>query len=260
MAKPQIDPRAIVDPDARIADDVQIGPYCVVGSGVTIGEGTWVGPHVVIRGTTSIGRNNKLFQFSSIGEDPQDKKYAGEDTRLEIGDNNVIREFCTLNRGTVQDEGVTRIGSGCLLMAYVHIAHDCRLGDNIIMANNASLAGHVSIEDWVILGGHTLVHQFCRVGAHAFTGYRTGVSKDIPPYVMADGQPAEPHGINSEGLRRRGFTADEISLVKSAYRKLYRADLPLATAIEEIEALAAGSAHLTMLVDFLRNSARSIIR
>lgn len=255
-----IHPSAIIDPDAQLAEDVKVGPYTVISAGVSIDSGCEIGSHVVIKGQTRIGRDNKIFQFSSIGEDPQDMKYAGEVTHLEIGDRNTIREFVTLNRGTVQDEGVTRIGNDVLLMAYVHIAHDCKLGNNIIMANNASLAGHVEIQDWVILGGHSLVHQFTRIGTHAFSGYRSGISKDVPPFVMVDGQPAAPHGINSEGLRRRGFSKDDINEIKMAYRTLFRSKLPLEKAIDELDAMASDSALLKTFVDFLRSRKRSIVR
>ena len=199
-----IDTRALIHPKAELASDVEVGPYTVIGPDVMIGEGSWIGPHVVINGPTRIGRHNKIFQFASVGEIPQDKKYGGEPTLLEIGDRNVIREFCTLNRGTAQGGGVTRIGSDNWIMAYVHIAHDCQIGNHTIFANNASLAGHVVIEDHVILGGFTQVHQFCALGAHCFTAFGSGIAKDVPPYVMVAGHPAEPHGLNVEGLRRRG--------------------------------------------------------
>jgi UDP-N-acetylglucosamine acyltransferase len=200
-----IDPRAVVDPRAQLAEDVSVGPYAVIGADVQIGAGSWVGPHAVINGPTRIGRNNRIFQFASIGEAPQDKKYRGEPTRLEIGDGNTIREFVTINRGTAQDEGVTRIGDDNWIMAYVHIAHDCEIGSHTIFANNASLAGHVRIEDYVILGGFTLVHQFCALGVHSFTAFSTGIAKDVPPYVMVSGFSAEPHGLNTGGLEAEGL-------------------------------------------------------
>src|SRR3954470_21258102 len=234
----RIHPTALVDPGARLAHDVEIGPYTVVGGDVEIGPGTRVGPHCVLTGHTRIGAGNWIAQFSSIGEAPQDKKYGGEDTSLEIGDNNTIREFCTLNRGTVQDAGVTRIGSDNWIMAYVHVAHDCQIGNRTIFANNAQLAGHVHIGDDAILGGFTLVHQFCRVGAHCITGLGTVVLQDVPPYVKASGNPIHPYGINSVGLRRRGFSGDAINALKRAYRTLYRSGLTLDEAKAELEAQA----------------------
>lgn len=256
----RIDSRAIVDPKAELAGDVEVGPYSIIGPGVEIGPGTVIGPHVVIRGPTRIGAGNRIYQFSSIGDAPQDKKYAGEPTRLEIGDNNTIREFCTLNRGTTQDAGVTRVGSGNWIMAYVHIAHDCQVGDHIIMANCVTLAGHVHVGDWAILGGFSKVHQFCRIGAHSFCGMDTGLNRDLPPYVVATGMPARPAGINSEGLRRRGYTAEQIRNIKHAYKLLYRSGLKLEQAAEQIRERAAGQTELAPLVDFLAASERSIIR
>jgi UDP-N-acetylglucosamine acyltransferase len=255
-----IDARAVVDPGAEIDTGVEIGPFAVIGSGVRIGRGSRIGPHVVIRGDTTIGRDNRIFQFASIGEDPQDKKYAGEPTRLEIGDRNQIRENATIHRGTVQDAGLTSIGSDNLLMAYTHVAHDCRIGDHAILANGASLGGHVQIGDWAILGGFTLVHQFCRVGAHAFTGMGSAISKDVPPYVLVGGNPARPHGINSEGLRRRQFTSGQLSTIKRAYRLVYTAGLPLAEARAQVRVLADEQPVLQLLADFLDTSERSIVR
>jgi len=255
-----IDPRAAVDPTAQLAEDVTVGPFAVIGPDVQIGAGTKIGPHVVIRGPCVIGRDNTIFQFASIGEDPQDKKYAGEPSRLEIGDRNRIREFTTIHRGTVQDESLTRIGSDNLLMAYTHVAHDCRLGDNIIMANAASLGGHVHIDDWVILGGFTIIHQFCRVGSHAFAGMGSGISKDVPPYVMVSGHPAKPHGLNSEGLRRRGFDAERITRIKRAYRMLYNAGMPLSAAREALEDAGQADDDIRVMADFLAASERSIVR
>jgi UDP-N-acetylglucosamine acyltransferase len=252
--------QAIVDPAAEIDEGVEVGPFAVIDAGVRIGAGTRVGPHVVIRGQTTIGRDNRIFQFASIGEDPQDKKFAGEATRLEIGDRNQIRENATVHRGTVQDEGITRIGSDNLLMAYSHVAHDCRIGDHVILANGASLGGHVWIGDWAILGGFTLVHQFCRVGAHSFAGMGSAISKDVPPYFLVGGHPAKPHGINSEGLKRRQFTSAQLSAIKQAYRLLYSSGLSLAAAREAIAELAADHAELDLVVDFLAASERSIVR
>ena len=256
----EIHTTAIVAPGARLADDVTVGPYTVIGEHVEIGAGTSIGAHAVITGHTKIGQHNQIFHFVSLGEVPQDKKYAGEPTRLDIGDHNVIREFCTFNTGTVQQQGVTRIGSHNWIMAYVHIAHDCLIGDHTIFANNASLAGHVEIGDWAILGGFTGVHQFCKVGAHVMTGISTVVFKDIPPFMMAAGQPAAPHGLNSEGLKRRGFSADTLAALKRAYKTLYRDGNTLAEAQQKLQADAAKHAEIRQLLDFLANAERGIIR
>jgi UDP-N-acetylglucosamine acyltransferase len=251
---------AIVDPTASIGPGVSIGPFSVIGPGVEIGQDTWIGPHVVIRGPSRIGKRNKIFQFSSIGEDPQDKKYRGEITQLEIGDDNVIREYVTIHRGTLQDHGLTKIGNGNLLMAYSHVAHDCVIGDQIIMANAASLAGHVYVESHAILGGFTLVHQFCRIGQHSFSGMGSVISRDIPPYVMVGGSPTKPRGINTVGLERRGFDADSVLNVKRAFKILYKSRLKLEEAIESLSAYAVESPVVLPMVDFLRKSGRSIIR
>jgi UDP-N-acetylglucosamine acyltransferase len=255
-----IDPRAAVDPSADIDEAVSIGPFAVIGANVNIGAGTVIGPHVVINGQCTIGRDNRIYQFASIGEDPQDMKYAGEATRLEIGDRNRIREFATIHRGTVQDESLTRIGSDNLLMAYTHIAHDCRLGDNVIMSNAASLGGHVQVDDWAILGGFSIVHQFCRIGCHCFTGMGSAISKDVPPFIMVAGQPAKPRGINSEGLRRRAYAAGRIAQIKQAYRILYTTGLSLAAARDEISLRAQSNDDLRLMADFLAASERSIVR
>lgn len=255
-----IDPRAAVDPYARLAADVTVGPFAVIGAQVEIGAGSVIGPHAVIQGPTRIGRENRIFQFASIGGIPQDKKYHGEPTWLEIGDRNSFFEFVTVNRGTAQDRGKTTIGSDNWVMAYVHIAHDCCIGDNVIMANNTTLAGHVTIEDWAILGGFTKVHQFCRIGAHSFTGMNVDLTRDIPPYMMVSGTPAEPRGINSEGLRRRDFTAAQIRNIKNAYRVLYRSQLRLEEAIKMLHTLVASQPELACLVEFLETSERSITR
>lgn len=255
-----IDARAVVDPAAELDVDVEIGPFAVIGAGVRIGKGTRVGPHVVIRGATDIGCDNRIFQFASIGEDPQDKKYGGEDTRLEIGDGNRIREFATIHRGTVQDKGLTSIGSDNLLMAYTHVAHDCRIGNHAILANAASLGGHVHVGDWAILGGFSMVHQFCRVGEYCFAGMGSAISKDVPPYFLVGGQPARPHGINSEGLRRRDFSPTQLATIKRAYKLLYSSGLSLANASREIGLLAAEHAELQVMVEFLAASERSIVR
>ncbi len=251
---------AIVDPQAKIADDVEIGPWSIIGPGVTIGAGSWIGPHVIINGRTTIGRNNRIYQFNSIGEAPQDKKYAGEDTELTIGDNNLIREFCTLNRGTLQDGGVTRIGNDNWIMAYVHIAHDCQLGNNIIMANNASLAGHVTIGDYAILSGFAQIHQFCEIGAHAFVSFSSLVNRSVPPYVTVSPEKSHPRGVNTEGLRRRGYTAEQIQNVRRAYRVLYRSGNTLEEAREILADMAKDAQELQIVVDFIDQADRSIIR
>lgn len=251
---------AIVDPAARIGHNVEIGPYAIVGPNVEIGDNTTVGPHTVITGHTRIGRDNRVFQFCSLGEVPQDKKYAGEPTRLEIGDRNVIREFCTFNLGTVQDCGVTRIGDDNWIMAYVHIAHDCQVGNKTTFANNSQLAGHVTIEDWAILGGFTGVHQFCRVGAHVMTAVGSVILQDVPPYLMAAGNTAQPYGINVEGLKRRGFSADALLALKRAYRTLYKSGLLLEEAKAKLKEDAKTQPDVQRFVDFLEVSKRGIIR
>jgi UDP-N-acetylglucosamine acyltransferase len=255
-----IDPRAAIDPAAVLDEGVRVGPFAVIGAGVEIGKGTEIGPHAVISGPCRIGCDNRIFQFASVGEMPQDKKYAGEETRLEIGDRNHVREFATLHRGTVQDRGVTAVGSDNLLMAYTHVAHDCRIGNHTIMANGASLGGHVSVDDWAILGGFSIVHQFCRVGAHCFTAMGSVIGKDVPPYVTVAGHPARPYGINGEGLRRRHFSSERIAAIKRAYRILYQAGLQLADARRQLAELAADNCDLAALADFLAASERSIVR
>ncbi len=255
-----IHPTAIIDPKAEIDSSVEIGAYSTVGAGVKVGANTRIGSHVVLKGPTTIGKNNHIFQFSSLGEQPQDKKYKDEPTELMIGDNNTIREFCTFNRGTGQDKGVTTIGNDNWIMAYVHIAHDCTIGNNTIMANNASLAGHVDIHDYAILGGFTLIHQFCKVGAHVITAVGSVVFKDIPPYVTAAGYDAKPHGINAEGLKRRGYTADEITQIKRAYKALYRNSLSLEEAKTELQNMQTNCDKIKLLSDFLTISSRGIIR
>lgn len=255
-----IHPTAIIAEGARIAPDVEIGAYSIIGANVSIDSGTWVGPHVVIEGHTSIGKNNRIFQFSSLGAVPQDKKYAGEPTRLEIGDNNTIREFCTFNIGTAQDVGVTRMGNNNWIMAYVHLGHDCQVGNNTIFANNATLGGHVYIGDWVILGGFTSVHQFCHIGDHAMTAFSSAVAQDVPPYVMAHGNRAVPSGINAEGLKRRGFTPEQIRNIRNAYKSLYRKGLSFDEAKAEIIAAAAANSELDLFVRFFETANRGIIR
>ena len=255
-----IDSTAIVDPSAKVSKNVSVGAYTVIGKDVEIGEGTWIGPHVVINGPTRIGKDNKIYQFASIGEVPQDKKYGGEDTWLEIGDRNVIREFCTFNRGTVQDLGVTRVGHDNWIMAYVHIAHDCTVGNHTVLANNTNLAGHVTVEDYAILGGFTLVHQYCRIGAYSFTGYNSGISMDVPPYVMASGYRAEPHGLNIEGMRRRNVVPEVIQTLKRAYKTIYRSNLTLEAALAQLAPVANNSPEVARLVEFIQKSERGIVR
>lgn len=255
-----IHPTAIVHPGARLAEGVQVGPYSIIGEHVEIGEGTHIGPHVVIEGHTRIGRDNRIFQFCSVGSEPQDKKYANEPTRLEIGDRNTIREFCSFSTGTVQDGGLTRVGNDNWIMAYVHVAHDCVVGNNTIFANNATLAGHVSVGDWAILGGFTGVHQFVRVGAHSFCGVGTVLLQDLPPFVTVSGNPAAPHGINSEGLKRRGYSSAGIMAIKRAYKTLYRNGLTLDEARRQIAEAAAQTPELQEFSDFIAESGRGIVR
>ncbi len=255
-----IDPRAIIDPSAVIADDVEIGPWSIVGPGVSIDAGTVIHSHVILKGPTKIGRNNRIYQFSSIGEDTPDMKYQGEPTTLVIGDNNVIREGVTIHRGTVQDRGETSIGNDNLIMAYAHIGHDSVVGNHCILINNASLAGHVHVDDWAILGGYTLVHQFCRIGAHSFTGMGSAIGKDVPAYVMVSGAPASARSINAEGLRRRGFDKEEIAAVNKAYKLVYRRGLTVDEAMEELNALRQSCDKIDALIESLKNSTRGIIR
>ena len=258
MAK--VHPSAIVHRSARLAADVEVGPYSVIGEHVEVGEGTWIGAHVVLDGHTRIGRRNKIWHSSSIGAPPQDKKYAGEPTRVEIGDDNVIREFVTINRGTASDAGVTRLGNENWIMAYVHFAHDCQIGNNTIFANSCQLAGHVWVGDWAIFGATTLVHQFVHIGAHAFTGMSTYLSQDLPPYVMAQGNMAQPYGINKEGLKRRGFSYETIQELKRAYKTLYRKGLGLEEAVAALKQQATECPEVQHIVDFIARSKRGIIR
>ncbi len=255
-----IHPTAIIDPAADLAADVEVGPYALIGPVVQVDSGCIIGPHVVLRGPTRIGPRTRIFQFASVGDDPQDKKYAGETTSLAIGARNVIREYATVHRGTVQDKGETRIGDDNLLMAYTHVAHDCVIGNNVIMANAASLGGHVEVQDWAILGGFSIVHQFCQVGAHSFSAMGSVIAKDVPPYLTIGGHPAVPRGINAEGLRRRQFAPEVIAALRRAYRLLYLTNLKLADAVAQIRELAEAHPELDLLADFVADSGRSIVR
>ncbi|BBL74525.1 acyl-ACP--UDP-N-acetylglucosamine O-acyltransferase [Methylomagnum ishizawai] len=255
-----IHPTAIIDPSAELAEDVEVGPYSLIGADVRIGAGTRIGPHVVIRGPTVIGRDNRIFQFASIGEDPQDKKYRGETTLLEIGDRNTIREFTTVHRGTAQDRGATRIGHDNLLMAYTHVAHDCVVGNGVIMANAASLAGHVHVDDCAILGGFSLVHQFCQIGQYSFSAMGSVITRDIPPYVMVGGSPTKPHGINSVGLERRGFSPEAIRQIRKAYKAIYKSGLKLEEALQSLIEMSAATPEIQCMADFIQQTGRSILR
>jgi UDP-N-acetylglucosamine acyltransferase len=260
----RIHPTALVDPKAALDESVEVGAYSIIGPNVRIGARTKIGPHVVIDGHTTIGCDNTFFQFSSIGAAPQDKKYAGEPTRLEIGDRNLVREFCTFNLGTVQDGGVTRLGNDNWIMAYVHLAHDCQVGNHTIFANNAQLAGHVEVGDWVILGGFSNVHQFCKIGPHAMLGMSTSLTQDVPPFVILNGNPAAAHGVNVEGLKRRGFTREQIGAIRNAYKLIYKSGLTLdeakaALAKEEADA-AESAAYLRLIREFLDSTTRGIVR
>ncbi len=260
MQAPKIHATAIVDVSAELDSSVEIGAYSIIGANVKIDAGTRIAGHVMINGPTVIGKNNHIFQYSSLGEAPQDKKYNGEPTSLQIGDNNTIREFCTFNRGTVQDKNITKIGSDNWIMAYVHIAHDCQIGNHTILANNASLAGHVDINDYAILGGFTLIHQFCKIGSHVITAVGSVVFKDIPPYVTAAGYEAKPHGVNAEGLKRRGYTTESILQIKRAYKALYRSGLTLDEAKIELAIMQKTTPEIKLLTDFLNVSTRGIVR
>ncbi len=255
-----IDPTAIVDSNAELADDVAVGPFSVIGAGVKIGAGTVVGSHVVIKGPTTIGKQNRIYQFTSIGEDPQDKKYAAEITRLEIGDRNTIREYTSMHRGTKQDRSLTKIGNDNLFMAYTHVAHDCIIGNHVIMANGASLAGHVHLHSHAILGGFTLVHQFTQIGQYSFAAMGSAITQDIPPFVMVGGKPTRPHGINSVGMERNGISPEDIRLIRKAYKIIYKTNLRLEDAIDQMEDLAGESKELSDMVSFLRNVSRGILR
>jgi len=255
-----IHPQAVVHPTARLAEGVEVGAFSVIGADVEIGLGTRIGPHAVIHGPTRIGRDNRIYQFCSLGDAPQHLGYQGEPTRLEIGDRNVIREYCTFNRGTVAGGGVTRLGNDNFIMAYCHLAHDCRVGDHTVFANCASLAGHVHVGDYAFLGGFTVAHQFCRIGAYCMTALGTITFMDIPPFVTASGNPAAPHGLNLRGLRRRGFGEQAVDALRHAYKLLYKSSLRLSEALEQLDALANGHAEVSQFVEFIKASERGIIR
>lgn len=255
-----IHPQAIVDPSAKIGDNVSIGPFSVIGKDVEIGDNTEVGPHVVIQGPTRIGCDNRIFQFASLGDMPQDKKYRDEPTRLEIGDRNVIREYCTMNRGTVQDDGVTRVGNDNWIMAYTHIAHDCKVGDHTIFANNAQIAGHVHVGDHTILGAFTAVHQFVRIGLRSFSAMGTIITKDVPPYVMVSGNPASPHGLNTEGMKRAGESTEKQQALRKAYKILYRSGLTFEQAKTELAKLESEVKEIAPFCLFLQQVSRGIVR
>ncbi|MDP2097624.1 MAG: acyl-ACP--UDP-N-acetylglucosamine O-acyltransferase [Methylobacter sp.] len=255
-----IDSTAIIDSKAELAEGVSVGPFSVIGADVKVGAGTVIGSHVVIKGPTNIGEQNRIYQFTSIGEDPQDKKYAAEITRLEIGDRNTIREYTSMHRGTKQDQSLTKIGSDNLFMAYTHVAHDCIIGDHVIMANGASLAGHVHLHSHAILGGFTLVHQFTQIGRYSFAAMGSAITQDIPPFVMVGGKPTRPHGINSVGMERNGISPEDIRLIRKAYKIIYKMNLRLEDAIEQMEDMAGDSKELSDMVSFLRNVSRGILR
>ena len=255
-----IDPRAVISPRAQLGEGVRVGPFAVIGPDVVIGARTKVGAHAVIEGPTRIGQDNQIFQFASIGAAPQDKKYQGEPTRLTVGDRNVFREFCTMHRGTAQGRGLTSIGSDCLFMAYSHVAHDCDVGSNVILANCATMGGHVQIGEWVQLGGLSAIHQHCKVGAHAFVAGGAILTRDLPPYVMIAGNPAKPNSINAEGLKRRGFTPEQVRNLRAAYRILYRSGLKLADAVAQLTELARENTEVQPLLAFIDASTRSLVR
>jgi len=255
-----IDPRAVIDPSAQLGQNITVSPFSVIGANVEIGDSTWIGPHVVINGPTRIGKENRIFQFASIGEIPQDKKYFGENSRLEIGDRNTIREFVTINRGTDDGGSVTKIGSNNWLMAYIHIAHDCIIGDHVTMANAASLAGHVTVDDCAILGGFTLVHQFCAVGSHAFCGMGSAISKDVPPYVMVNGNPAHPRGLNLEGLKRLNKDKKTMQALREAYKVIYRSGYTTKEAVAHLSSSSESFEEVANMLNFIQSSQRGILR
>ena len=251
---------AIVSEDASLADNVSVGPYSIIGPGVVIGESSVIDSHVVIKGKTTIGSDNHIYSFTSIGDDPQDKKYDDEETSVEIGNRNTIREYTTINKGTIQDAGTTRLGDDNWIMAYVHIAHDCQVGSNTIFANNTTLGGHVIVGDYAIFGGFSGAHQFCKIGAHSFLGMYSGIARDLPPYVIVMGQPAEPRGINLEGLKRRDFNSDQIRNIKTAYKYLYMSELRLEEAVSKILTIDDIAGEITILLEFLKDATRGIVR
>ena len=255
-----IDPRAIIDPSAKLADDVVVGPWSIVGADVEVGEGTIIGPHVVLKGPTVIGKHNRIYQFSTVGEDTPDLKYQGEPTRLVIGDHNVIREGVTIHRGTIQDRSETTIGNHNLIMAYAHIGHDSVIGNHCILVNNTALAGHVWVDDWAILSGYTLVHQFCRIGAHSFSGMGTAIGKDVPAYVTVFGNPAEARSMNFEGMRRRGYSSDVVSALRKSYKIVYRQGLTVDQAMAELADLALQYPEVAVFRDSVQSSTRGITR
>ncbi len=255
-----IDEKAIIHPSAKIGTGVTVGPGTIIGADVEIGDNTWIGPHVVIEGPTSIGKNNKIFQFASVGDEPQDITYKGEPTRLEIGDNNVIREYCMISRGTVKGGGITRIGDGNFLMAYSHIGHDCMLGNQIVMINYAALSGHVVVNDYAIIGAYAAVHQFCHVGAYAFIARATYVTKDVLPYVMIAGHTTSACGVNTVGLRRRGFSSAAINSLRRAYKTIFRKGLTVQQAVAELEMMQSECSEVIPLIDALNQSTRGIVR
>jgi len=255
-----IDKLAVVDPSAKIAEDVTIGPWTFIGPNVEIGAGTKIGPHAVIKGPTKLGKNNQIFQFASIGEDPQDLKFQGEETHLEVGDGNIFREFCTINRGTEQGGGLTKIGDNNLFMAYTHMAHDCIVGNSTIFANGASLAGHVIVEDYAIMSAFSGIHQFCKIGAHSFVAKATIVAKDVLPYVLVSGNPASPCGLNTTGLRRRSFTAEAVANIRRAYRIIFRNGLTAKQAIVELHEMLPECPEVDLLIKGLETSERGIAR
>jgi UDP-N-acetylglucosamine acyltransferase len=255
-----IDPRAIIDPNARLAPNVTVSPGAIIGPDVEIGDGSWIGPYVVIKGPTKIGERNKIYQFASIGEDPQDRKYAGERTYLEIGNDNVIREYVTINRGTVQGGGITRLGNNNLLMACVHIAHDCIIHNNVVFANYSALAGHVTVHDHVIMGGYSGVHQFCTVGHYSFIAMSTYIRKDVLPYLMVSGTDATIYGLNAEGLKRHEFSSSTISQLKAAYRIIFRDGLTVAEAVQRLQDMVSDCPEITRFILGLESSTRGITR
>jgi UDP-N-acetylglucosamine acyltransferase len=259
MTAPRIHPTAVIDPAAQLHETVEVGPYTVIGPGVSIGEGSWIGPHVVLQGPMTMGRNNRVFQFASLGEISQDKTAKKDEaTRVEIGDGNVIREYVTIQRGTLKEQGLTRLGDDNWIMAYCHIAHDCIIDSHTIFANGTTLAGHVHVEDYVVLGGATLIHQFCRIGAHSFSAGGAGITRDVPPFVVVQGNPAAPRGINIEGIRRRNFTAEDITDIKHAYRSLFMAGLRADEIKAELAQIGERSPHVRRMLEFVEQSKRLI--